>query len=416
MTTAKIPGSWERRGTSVRLTVNLGSDFRGQRVRKRKTIPYISDKKADDALLTFFNECKDGAVSYSGKITLSALCDKYLEVCAKGNVKSSTYSGYVSIINSSIKPLIGHHAAEKVTGLHVQEWIAYLMNEGAPYRQGKNNHKEKDKEKKKGISAKSAANRLGLLNNIFESAIDWGMIKKNPCANVKLPKYKRPEADSYNEKEVALLIEKLLSLDDKRLMLKTAIMIDLFSGLRKGELIGLKWDKIDMGTGAYKIDSTRLYTPEEKNYTDTPKSDSGFRELVFPEFCIELLRKLQVQQEEKEVASPHDVWGPSQGFVFLNDYGRPIGTSTLYKQFVNFLEENGLRKIKLHTLRHTNASMIHSLNLTPSEISKWMGHSKISTTTDIYTHLFNNDSKKNIADKLQKSYVPIVSPNAKTNA
>lgn len=411
-----MAGSWERRGDSVRMTVDVGKDFTGKRDRRRKTVPYVSDRKAAADLAIFYTECTGEAVVYSGKITVSALCDKYLEVVAKGNVKKSTYSGYESIVRSSIKPLLGAHKAEKVTTLHIQEWIKYLMENGAPETDipKKNNHKKK--KTKKGVSAKSIYNRFALLGNIFEAGVEWGMLKKNPCARAKLPKYKKPEADSYNQVEVAELIKKLVDLDDELyLTFKTAIMIDLFSGLRKGELVGLQWDKIDMDTGAYRIDATRLYTPGDGTYTDNPKTDSGVRDLTFPAFCVDLLSKLKQQQRIRKVALGGR-WGPDDGFVFLNDTGQPMGISTLYKQFIRFLDREGLRRIKLHTLRHTNASMIHSLNLNLSEISKWMGHSKISTTTDIYTHLFNNDSKKDIADKLQEAFVPIVSPQTKTNA
>lgn len=127
------------------------------------------------------------------------------------------------------------------------------------------------------MSAKTISNRFALLSDIFETAVDWNMITVNPCAKVKLPKYEKPEAASYTQKEVSVIIAKLLELEDDQITLKTAIILDLFSGLRKGELIGLKWDKVNLETGECKIDETRNYTPEEKNYLDTPKSKSGQR-------------------------------------------------------------------------------------------------------------------------------------------
>ena len=261
-----MAGYYEKRSNNkYKLVVDLGTDIiTGKRKQARKTVECTSERQAKKELDKFKAECARGVHSYSGKATVSFLCDKYIDEYASTKDKKSTLAGYKSIIDNNIKPIIGKLEIGKITPLHVQEWTNYL-------------NKEKD------LSPKTLRNCLSLLRNIFNSALSWGFITSNPCVNIALPAKEKKEVAFYNEQQIITLLDRVIVLDNSQIQLKASIMLALFSGLRMGELAGLRWSDIDLQSGEVSVTNNRLYRPGYGTYDDTPKTSQGIRRISLPQ-------------------------------------------------------------------------------------------------------------------------------------
>jgi len=379
-----MPGSWTKRvKDSYRLQVSMGTDFKGDPIRFSKTVHCKSDTQADKELAKFYAECEAGEHGQSQSITLAAFADKWMKEYAEKNLKKATISMYRGTIKRYIKDSIGVNQLSKVKVLHVQQWLNYLQDE-------------------KKISQKTIRNSFFLLNNIFHYAMKWSYVKSNPCELATLQARNRKEADYYTNDEVIALLEKLSTLPKDKLYLRIGITLTLFTGMRKGELMGLSWDDIDFDDNTLSINKTRQYTSDFGSYTDTPKTKTSVRKVSFPQECATLLKDLQLLQMKQRLKLGNKWEGAD--FIFLNDFGAPMCANGFSKLFKAFLEGSGLRVITFHQLRHTHASLLRYLNVDEMQISRRLGHSDLSTTRNIYTHLFAN-TDQSVSKKLSETFL-----------
>ena len=371
-----MPGTITKRGENTyRLTVSLGSDVRGKHIRRTKTV-HCTEAQAKKELAKFYAECGKSTIAGSN-FALAAFCEKWLAEYAKPKLKSATLRGYSVILRNNIIPLIGHNKMSKLKPVNIQEWVNILRDES--------------------LSPKTIKNSFSLLHKIYDTAITWGVTENNPCIGVELPRQNKTEAKYYNNEQVALLIEKLETLPQSELRYKAGTLLALFTGIRLGELMGLKWEDVDFDNQTISIKRTRYYSSDIGTYIDTPKTEKSLRTVSAPIECIELLQELKKQQQENALLLLNK-WEDS-GFVITNDYGAPLYPTQVSLWFSKFIKRNNLDHISFHGLRHTHTSLLYHLDVNIVQISKRLGHSQISTTQNIYTHLFN-DTDKEISDKM----------------
>lgn len=182
---------------------------------------------------------------------------------------------------------------------------------------------------------------------------------------------------------------------------KTGITLTLFTGLRKGELMGLNWNNIDLDERIVSVVQTRMYNKGFGVYEDTPKTAKSKRNISIPQECVTLLKKLKLQEDKRRI-----LVGPKwieSGAVFQNDFGAALYPQMVSIWFRKFLKINKLRPLTMHQLRHTHTSMLAYLDMDKIQISQRLGHSQLSTTMNIYTHLFE-ETDKVIADKMSAEF------------
>ncbi|WP_415928869.1 tyrosine-type recombinase/integrase [Zhenpiania hominis] len=305
---------------------------------------------------------------------------------AERNLKKSAMRGINTAINVWIVPLIGNRKIAKLTRVDVQQWIN-SMSDGT---QGK-----------KGISPKTIRNYYSVLRGIMDFAIDMGIISDTPCKNIRLPKKEHKEATYYGHSEMERLLEALSALSGDELKFKVAIYLALFGGLRKSEILGLNWEDVNYETGEIKICRTRQIAPKVGVYEDTPKTEKSARSIVLPKEVVFLLKSLKVQQSEAKLMLANKY--EDSPAVLRGDFGKPLYPQVLQRWFTSFLKENNLPHIGLHGLRHTHASMLAHMGADKMQVSTRLGHSQLSTTLNIYTHLFE-EADRTIADNLSQQF------------
>ncbi len=238
--------------------------------------------------------------------------------------------------------------------------------------------------KKSKLSSKTIRNYHRFISAVLSNAVHEEILTSNPCANCRLPVKSEQKETKYLTEEEAKKICDLLK--GERLNLRAAVIILLESGLRRGELLGLKWDCIDFDNNLITVKRNLCYTSEKGVYVDTVKTKKSNRIISLPKRSMNLLRELKAQYDRaKEIMK--DRW-VDDDFVFIQYDGNPIHPDTLSKKIENFLNEhlNELPKISLHGLRHTHATLLIYKGVNVHQVASRLGHSSAATTMNVYAH------------------------------
>ena len=364
-----------KRGDSYRIKVSCGYDVNGKQVIQSKTwrIPENMTerqikKELERQVVMFEEACKMGKTTAS--IKFQTFADQWLEEYAKPNLRKSSYNSLFKYTNRTY-PAIGHLRLDKITSRDIQKFISDLMANGKSLRTGKP------------LSRKTVLHHLGFISDVFSYAVKMDMVADNPCRKVSVPKAQKKEKAIYTIDEIRHLFALL---ETAPLKYKSFIILAVYSGFRRGELLGLEWKDIDWDNGVISVRRTSNYNSMCGIYTDTTKTKRSQRSSKFPPFVMNILEDLKNEQEEQRKMMG-DKWVESDR-LFTKVNGTPIHPGTHYQWFKKFCEKNNFRMCDLHSLRHFHASLLIFSGVDPAAVSADLGHSTISTTTGFYVHMF----------------------------
>ena len=248
------------------------------------------------------------------------------------------------------------------------------------------------------LSGRTVKHYHELLSSIFRTAVEWNVITNNPVSRVRAPRTAKKAPQYYEEPQV---IELLQLLEKAPLKYKTMIYMAIDTGLREGELTGLKWEDIKFEERHININKQRQYIHGYGVITKEPKTESGNRVITISEMLSGLLKALKSEQKLAQF-SMGSKWIDS-GYVFVGDNGEPMHPHRPYKWFVNFLEKNNLPKITFHALRHTNASLLLAEGTDIVTLSGRLGHADKNVTLNVYSHLLKSKEKQ-ASSKMDEFY------------
>lgn len=372
-----MAGYKRKRGNSWQLIVTIGTDLYGKPNRFTKTVKCKSEAQADRELARFYAECESGRFNKSSSATVSDVAELYVKEHVNRHMKVSTRNGVNVALNKYILPVLGKQKVNKLTRVDIQQWINHISDQG--------------------ISPKTVRNYYSALAGMMQFAIDMNIIEDTPCKNVRLPKKETTEADSYTLEEVSMLLRALESTSNDELSYKAGIYIALFAGLRRGEILGLDWNDINFDTGELSVTKTRMRANGVGAYEDTPKTLKSVRKVIVPMEVIDVLSELRNEQRKKKLILG-SIYEDSPA-VLQSSMGRPMYPDDFTDWYKRFCRKNNLRFIKIHGLRHTHASMLAHMGADKMQVSSRLGHSQLSTTLNIYTHLFEQ-ADRTLADNL----------------
>jgi integrase len=254
-------------------------------------------------------------------------------------------------------------------------------------------------------SGKLAANTIvcyhRVLSSVLSTAVNWQVIFSNPCERVKPPKCERHEAQYLDEKQAAKLIELL---ESEPIQYRTEILLLIYSGLRRGELFGLKWSDIDFDGCIINISRSLQYLPGEGLSDKDTKTKSSVRVLKLPTVAFDMLREFR-QWQAGERLKVGDQWIDGN-YLFTQWNGKPMFPDTLTSWFEDFIKRTDLPYIHVHSLRHTNATLMIAGGTDVRTVSKRLGHAQTSTTMNIYSHAIKSADEA-AAETLQNILNPI---------
>ena len=323
-----------------------------------------------------------------GKITSNVLFADYVLVwlkAVKPTVDNVTYQGYEMLANSHIIPYFRDKKI-RLQDIGIDNLQAYVDEKAKNGRL----------DNKGGLSAKSLKLHRNIINQTLNEAFKNGLISDNPCKWIKFPQVERREPNFYTTEQIDSLLTCLKNDPTFYLLIKMTATY----GLRRSEVLGLKWDCINFETDIFQISHTvvKINTTVRKDKT---KNQSSRRSLPLTSDIKEMLiaEKNRQAQNRKEFGKEYQ----NNGYVFVWNDGRPYATEYVSQHFKRVLAWNNLPHIRFHDLRHSCASILLSRGFMLKDVSEWIGHSNISLTANLYGHLDVN-RKKSIADTMSNAF------------
>lgn len=343
---------------SWQIVLDKGVDVNGKRI--REYITYKGNKQqAKNELAKRISEYNSGSYIESSKMTVKMLIDQWLTVYGVPQLAPSTVRGYKVNFDKHTIPYIGHILVQKLTGVEIQNMYTQLS--------------------KTGLSPRSVHYVHTTLHEVLEYAYKTRLISLNPANFVSAPKQAKYKAEVYNTDEVTKLLSCAKGTD-----MEIPLMIDLETGLRRGELLALKWSDINWEARTLIVQRNLVCIDGEYKF-GSPKTKSGNRKLLLSESLIEKLRQHRVKQTE--IRLQLGATYQNNDLVCCRDDGNPYHTGSFSHKFANLLKKHGLKRIRLHDIRHTNATLMLENGIPAKIASERLGHSGIAITLDTYSHV-----------------------------
>ncbi len=295
-----------------------------------------------------------------GKYTVGTWMDAWFENVAKIKVRASSHQTYKGYIDNHIKPNIGKIPLEKLTTMELQKFYRKLLTNGRVERI------EAEKQPR-GLSAKTVRNINQVISSAMDLAVAQKIVLENPCKAVALPKIEHKEMQTIPAEQLQAFLT-----EAKATGVYEMYYIELSTGLRRGELLGLKWEDIDMKQGIIRV--RRQVSRIDGKIVDAPlKTKNSYRAVTISPQAVEVLKA----QKEKT----------NDEYVFPSPNGGPISPDSVNNMLKRVLERAGIPKVRFHDLRHTFATLALQNGVDIKTVSGMLGHFSAGFTLDTYAHV-----------------------------
>lgn len=310
-----------------------------------------------------------GKVVPGKRITLGELSQEWLEhYIGRRNLSPKTVEAYRYRLTSRILPRLGDKAIQDIKPATLNAFYASLAKDG--------------------LSGTSQSMYHKILNSMFSCAVRWQMLSVNPLTAVEPPKTDTKEITPYTDEQSLSLLE---ALEGEEIKWRALITLALHMQLRRGEIIGLDWDKVDFTHGLITICQTAVRVENGLLIKET-KTSAGRRTLSMSPAVAKILKAWRAEQNTERLKLG-ELWQDG-GAVFTQWNGARMHIETPTGWFSTFLKRHDLPHIRFHDLRHTGASLLISAGMDIETVKKRLGHSKASTTMDIYGHAYQKNDER----------------------
>lgn len=402
---------------AYKIRVCCGYDSQNKKIVKTDTYhpdPSLSAKQQEKEAQRYADELerkiKDGVSIDGKKMSFEQFALEWLER-RKNSLTYNTYRSYETMIRTKLLPAFGTMKVPNIKLPKIEDFLLSLVED---------------------TSQSSIIKYKTILNRIFKDAIRYGMVERNPCDNVEIPKARKVKEDikfftpeqvqtflNSLDMELEFVIKGHSRIDDTGkayavsdyverhtmpMQLKVFYYISVFCGMRKGEVLALHWEDIDYKAGTINVTKTASKSANGIVCKD-PKTKTSVRLLPLPEPIIPLLRQYKREHDAYRL-SLGDKW-QGDGNLFVQADGRLMDLSTPYQRFKRHIKQyndwverqnkelpggqkklESLPDIPLHGLRHSCATWLNHINVNILVISKMLGHAQVSTTMNVYAHGF----------------------------
>ena len=307
----------------------------------------------------------------------SDFCGIYL-TAKKENISSTTYLLYETAIQRILIPKLGHLHLDEIKPFHVQELINFLATPSGRV----------DKKGEK-LAPATIRRYLTILQSIMTMAWKQEYIQSNPAdtRRLEISKIVTPEVEAFSNEEIADIL-KMAQLEP--IHIHAVIATAIYTGARRGEIAGLKWEDVDFEKRTMYIRRSVVKLVGQEPEIKLPKTISSIRQMAIPQALCDVLQELKKEQDRKK-ALLGEKWH-EEGFLFTDWCGHVMHPHTPTKQFDKFLKKYGFRHLKFHGLRHSSATYLLSNGCDIKTVSKRLGHTSIDTT-NIYVHALAKTDK-----------------------
>lgn len=346
-------GRWEGRYT-------VGYDENGKI--KTKSVLAKTQAEVKEKLRVAIAEAGKTDVIKAETYTVGTWIDFWLETYEKIKIRPSTYKTYLGFIENHIKPSLGDTNLRKLTTVQIQQFYQQLLSNGRVERVESNNQA-------KGLSPKTVRNLNQMLSAALDCAVEQKLICSNPAKSCVLPKVEKQEMKTIPLDKLGQFFS-----EAKQSGVYELYYIELATGLRRGELLGLKWDDVDWKNGVIYV-RRQIIRQDGKVIAAPLKTKNSYRCVAIGSDAIAILKEKQIKEN-----------GLSD-YIFPSPTGGPISPDSVLHMLQRVLKRAGLEKIRFHDLRHTFATMALQNGVDVKTLSGMLGHYSAGFTLDTYAHV-----------------------------
>lgn len=349
-------GRWEGRYTAGRDSVT------GKAIYKNVLGKTQAEVKAK---LKVAIEKSSSLVTIAERYTVGQWLDAWMENYAKLQVRASSYKTYQGFIQNHIKPALGNLPLEKLTAMDLQRLYKHLLESGRV-------ECTESRNKPKGLSVKTVRNINQMISSALNCAVEQRLIPANPTKGCVLPKLERKEMKILPPESLGTFFE-----EARRSGVFELYYIDLATGLRRGELLGLKWTDIDLSKGIIHV--RRQVLRQNGKVVEAPlKTKNSYRNIAIGADAIKVLKSMEQKDE----------------YVFPSPYGGPMSPDSVLHMLQRVLKRAGLERIRFHDLRHTFSVLALQNGVDVKTLSSMLGHYSAGFTLDTYAHVTTSMQKQ----------------------
>lgn len=346
--TQRAKGSWS-------ISIYLGKDNITNKKKYKWYTVKGTKKEAEIFMNEKINEIQKGIFVDSKNMSFEQYLNYWYEQCCITRLSQTTYESYRRNLDKYIIPNLGNIKLDKLLPLQLQSFYNELSNE---------------------LSNTTIVYIHRIIHSALNKAMKWDLVIRNVADNVEVPKKQKYNATVLNSEEIQKLINAIANT-----YIYIPVMIAIATGMRRGEILGLVWNNIDLENGNIKVIQA-LYPTKDGLTILPPKTKTSIRSISMPPTLIQILKEYKEKQKNKSE------------FVCTLEDGSIISPSSLNHKFKQILEDNNLPHIRFHDLRHSHASLLLAQGVSAKAISTRLGHSNISITMDLYSHIYEATNKE----------------------
>lgn len=374
-----MKGSVFRRGKTYSVSVNLYKDENNKWVKSQKG-GFRTKREAEAYLTEMIAKANRGEHTEFENMTVKSFLELWLEQYCRHNLKPSTFENRKNLIDARIIPGIGHYLLEDVKPIHFSKFYTDLQN--------------------KGYSNEYIHSMHSCLRTAFRQAVKWQLAPRYMMENVdapKLSKVKTIETWTLEESSTFLKFTESIEHDYRHI----AYVLAIFTGMRKGEILGLRWQDIDWDKKTIQVVQTVYKTLKHAPSIQAPKTAGSVRSISIPDNVIEELKIHKKKQNEMRLkfGSAYN----NNDLICPRPDGLPMDPRGINEHFDECIRKSGLKKIRFHDLRHTHATIMLKLGEHPKVVSERLGHKDINITLNTYSHVMPN-MQEDAAKRLFEAY------------
>lgn len=354
-----MKGYIRKRGKTYSFTVDIGKDPKTGKRKQKTQSGFRTKKEAQAALAELVNNVEKGSYIEPNKQKLSDFAIEYLEKSYKNKVKVSTYERTYSVLLNQIIPWFGN--------THLKDIDQFLI------------HQFFDDKIKEGFSSAYIRRMNELIRMLLRVAYKWELIPKDIASLIESPRLEKKEMKVWSIAQVNEFLN-----HTKHSRYYPVFYLAAYTGMRKGEILGLTWDDVDFDAKTIKVNRT-LYKIKGEFLLHEPKTRHSIRTIYIDDDLIKVLKKQKAQQniermKYRGVYKEHNM-------VFAQESGEYVFPSAANILFLRFIRQTDLPRIRFHDLRHTHATILLQMGINPKVVADRLGHSSVKITLDTYSHV-----------------------------
>lgn len=382
-----MTGHLEKRNkNSWRIVIEIGRDPQtGKRKRISRSVKG-NKKQAEKVMHRLLHELEQGTYIEPSEFTLGDYLRRWLEDYCRINLAPSTFASYEIIVIKHLVPALGNIPLAKLQPMHLQQYYSRALKEGR--RDGKG-----------GLSSRTVRYHHTVLREALQHAVKWQVVVRNVADAVEPPRVRQPEMAALNPNDVMILLKAVQNHQDYAI-----IFTAIYTGMRRGELLGLRWNDVDLDAGVARIRQTLQKLQGQGFIFREPKTKKSRRQITLSVGVVNLLKELRKKQAQNRLLLGNRY--QNNDLVFCNNDGTPIDPSKFSKRFRYLADKHGFTNIRFHDLRHTHATILLTQGVHPKVVQERLGHESITITMDTYSHILpglQEEAMKKFDEAMQSS-------------